>query len=162
MRKIEHKDHNARFYEHYGLRQAAVCEAICESGSGAAPLQASYRRWVTLPLAMLVVAAVVRMLLLMRLRTWLLSLLWGARFGPRLLRLLRVEFLTRGLLRLLRVIFLTRLGLRLRPGLLTRCLLDLLRVIFRPRLGLRLRAGLLTRCLLGLLRVIFLPRLGLR
>jgi hypothetical protein len=111
---------------------------------------------------MLVVAAVVRMLLLMRLRTWLLSLLWGARFGPRLLRLLRVEFLTRGLLRLLRVIFLTRLGLRLRPGLLTRCLLDLLRVIFRPRLGLRLRAGLLTRCLLGLLRVIFLRRLGLR
>jgi hypothetical protein len=37
----------------------AVFEAICEYESGAAPLQASYPRWIPLALAMLVVAAVV-------------------------------------------------------------------------------------------------------
>lgn len=106
-----------------------------------------------LALVMLVVTTVVRVLLLMlflmRLRTRLLRLLRGTRFGARLLSLLRVWFLT-------------RLGLRLRPGFLVRGLLGLLRVIFLTRLGLRLRARLLARGLLGLLRVIFLTRLRLR
>jgi hypothetical protein len=114
---------------------------------------------------MLLVAAVIGMLLGMRLRP--LSLLRRTRFGTRLLCLLRARLLARcrlwarflawRLLGLLRMIFLTRLCLRLRTRLFARCLLGLLRVIFLTRLSLRLRlrAGLFSRSLLSHRRMKF-------
>jgi hypothetical protein len=114
---------------------------------------------------MLLVAAVIGMLLGMRLRP--LSLLRRTRFGTRLLCLLRARLLARCrlwarflawcLLGLLRMIFLTRLRLRLRTRLFARRLLGLLRVIFLTwqSLRLRLRAGLFTRSLLSHRRMKF-------
>jgi hypothetical protein len=95
----------------------------------------------TLAVLVLAVAGVLLRLLL-RLRTRLLGLLRGTRFGARLRRGLRMEFLARRL----------RLHLRRRPDLLTRRLhrLRMEFLTWRLRLHLRLRPCLLTRRLLGL------------